>query len=322
MDSRSPSRERYARSVTPRSRYTRSPSPAPRRRRSPSYSDASPGRRNGRYRSESRSRSRTRTRSPSRDRDSRARSGSPLRGSTKIVVEKLTKNINEEHLREIFGQYGSIRDLDLPMNRQFNTNRGTAYILYVNEADAEEAIAHMHEAQLDGAIINVSIVLPRRKFSQSPPTASRGANIDPRVPAPGPRGAFGGGPRGPRGGVGSGGGGGGGGGGFGGPGFGGGPAGGRPRSPPRYGGGRQGRGRGREGNTYRPGSRSPSYSRSRFPQPRRARSPSYGSRSRSPQRRGGGRRDSLDNARDSRRRSPSYDDYRSRSRSRGGRDYR
>ncbi|KAM0813028.1 putative RNA-binding domain-containing protein [Seiridium cardinale] len=206
MDSRSPSRERYARSVTPRSRYSRSPSPA-RRRRSPSRSVTPPSRRNGRYRSGSRSRSR----SWSRDRESRGRSESPLRGSTKIVVEKLTKNINEDHLREIFGQYGSIRDLDLPMNRQFNTNRGTAYILYVHEADAEAAIAHMHEAQLDGAVINVSIVLPRRKFSQSPPTASRGANIDPRVPAPGPRGGFAGGPRGPRGG------------GFGGPSFGGGP---------------------------------------------------------------------------------------------------
>ena len=35
-----------------------------------------------------------------------------------IVVERLTKNVNEGHLREIFGAYGSIRDLDLPMNRQ------------------------------------------------------------------------------------------------------------------------------------------------------------------------------------------------------------
>ena len=50
------------------------------------------------------------------------------------------------------------------------TNRGTAYILYYDPADAEAAIAHMHEAQLDGAILNVSIVLPRRKFSRSPPT--------------------------------------------------------------------------------------------------------------------------------------------------------
>lgn len=35
-----------------------------------------------------------------------------------VVIEKLTKNVNEDHLREIFGAYGQIRDLDMPMNRQ------------------------------------------------------------------------------------------------------------------------------------------------------------------------------------------------------------
>ncbi|EHA27520.1 hypothetical protein ASPNIDRAFT_41454 [Aspergillus niger ATCC 1015] len=37
------------------------------------------------------------------------------------------------------------------------TNRGTAYILYHDPADAEAAIAHMHEAQLDGAMLNFNI---------------------------------------------------------------------------------------------------------------------------------------------------------------------
>ena len=46
----------------------------------------------------------------------------------------------------------------------------------------------MHEAQVDGASIHVSIVLPRRKLSPEPPVARRGANIDPRVPFSGPRG--------------------------------------------------------------------------------------------------------------------------------------
>ncbi len=41
-----------------------------------------------------------------------------LTTTSQIVVERLTKNINEGHLREIFGFYGEIRDLDLPMNRQ------------------------------------------------------------------------------------------------------------------------------------------------------------------------------------------------------------
>lgn len=52
------------------------------------------------------------------------------------------------------------------------TNRGTAYILYHDPADAEAAISHMHEAQLDGAVLNVSIVLPKRAFSRSPPPLS------------------------------------------------------------------------------------------------------------------------------------------------------
>ncbi|KAH8157057.1 hypothetical protein CIB48_g11190 [Xylaria polymorpha] len=152
MDYQSPSRDgrSVSRSPTPPSRYSASPSP--RRRR---YDSASPPPANAHHNGNHRSPG---SRSPSR---SRGESRSPLRGSTKIVVEKLSKTINEDHLYEIFGQFGTIRDLDLPMSRQFGTNRGTAYILYVNETDAEAAIASMHEANLDGAIINVSIVLPR-----------------------------------------------------------------------------------------------------------------------------------------------------------------
>merc|ERR1711964_343987 len=242
---------------------SRSPS-RPRRSITPRSISRSP-RRNGRYRSES-------------------RSVSPGR-STKVVIEKLTKNVNEAHLREIFGQYGQIRDLDMPMNRSFNTNRGTAYILYTSETDAEAAIAHMHESQIDGAVINVSIVLPRRKFSPSPPLARRGVNLDPRASfnaAPNVR------PPPPV----------------------------RRRSPlPPY--GRS------ERNTYRPRSRSRSRSprrhrtrsrslssRSRSP-PRRGRGGGGGGRRTSPARNGGRRR-----------RSPSYSSYssyddRSRSRSRG-----
>ncbi|OLN96367.1 RNA-binding protein with serine-rich domain 1-A [Colletotrichum chlorophyti] len=158
--SRSPSlsRDRYrsrTRSPTPLSDRSRSPV---RRRsfesRSPSRSRSPTPRRNGKHRSESRS-------------WSRGRSASPAVRSTKIVVERLTKNINESHLEEIFGQYGRIKDLDLPVNRSSGLNRGTAYILFDHEADAEDAIAHMHEAQIDGAVINVSIVLPRRKVAEA-----------------------------------------------------------------------------------------------------------------------------------------------------------
>lgn len=225
----------------------------------------------------------------------------------------MTKNVTEEHLREIFGVYGQIRDLDVPLNRQckyspfaidnstrltwlVNTNRGTAYILYTSEVEAESAIAHMHESQFDGVTINVSIVLPRRKFSPAPPVASRGANHDPRR-GPAPR-HHGGGPP-PR----------------------------RGRSPRGYG---RSDGRGmRDVDIYRPRS----LSRSRSPRRHRTRSRSYSSRSRSPPRRGGGRgggRNSPGGRNGNRRRrSPSYSSYssyddrsRSRSHGRGGRGRR
>lgn len=188
-------------------------------------------------------------------------------------------------------------NISLPTPAIVGTNRGTAYILYVQESDAEAAIAHMHEAQIDGAVINVSIVLPRRKLSPSPPTARRGANFDPRLPAPGSRS---------------------------GPPGGGGPGGRGRRSPGP--GSMSGSGRFRS-DTYRP--RSISRSRSRSPPPAaggshryRSRSASYSSRSRSrtPPGRGrggraGGRRyDGYDD----RRRSPSrgsYESYDRRSRS-------
>ncbi|KAG9517684.1 hypothetical protein KCV07_g6035, partial [Aureobasidium melanogenum] len=172
MHSRSPTPRRDAASRSPYSRASRSPSRTPRRSISPRPSP-SPQRR---------SRSRTRTRSPahsrSRSRSHRARSTSrgrdrsptpPMPRSSKIVIEKLTKNVTPAHLNEIFSTYGAIADLDMPLNKSFNTNRGTAYVLYTTPEAAERAIAHMHEGQLDGAKIGVSIVLPRRRFSRSPP---------------------------------------------------------------------------------------------------------------------------------------------------------
>ncbi|KAM4065339.1 RNA recognition motif domain-containing protein [Hirsutella rhossiliensis] len=292
MASRSPSRGRYqsrTHSVAPRSADGR------RRRydsRSPSRSPTPPPRRNGRYRSGSRS---------ARGRDSREPSELPPPLGTKVVVERLSKNIREAHLREIFGRYGPIQDLDLPMNRTFGTNRGTAYILYQHREDAEEAIAHMHEGQIDGAVIHVSIVLPRRIFSPDPPLARRGANIDPRVPLGPSRGG-----RGPRG--------------FPGPGVyhaAGGPGRRRPPSPSRY---------GPRPSAYqapeRSRSRSPFRSPPRGPRGRgggfRQRSTSYdsySSRSRSkspPPRRGAGGSRLGDGPR---RRSPSYDSYADRNRS-------
>ena len=90
----------------------------------------------GLMRGSSRSVSPRRSRSPVRRRGSRSRSfssrsrsrsparrGGPAGGpppalDRTIVVSRLTKNVNERHLREIFGVYGQLGAVDLPINRR------------------------------------------------------------------------------------------------------------------------------------------------------------------------------------------------------------
>lgn len=158
------------------------------------------------------------------------------------------------------------------------TNRGAAYILYAHPSASEAAIAHMHEGQIDGSVIHVSIVLPRRAFSRSPPPDKSGRPpVHPSRGGPPLRG----------------------------------PPSNRYRSPPPRRGGYGGHG-GREDDVYVPRH---NYSRSRSPLPRRRRrSYSYSrSPSRTPPRRRGAPARSPPRGR---RRSPSYSSYSSYSRSR------
>ena len=110
--------------------------------------------------------------------------GEPLANGYQIVVEKLTKNITEAHLRSMFSRYGTILDIDLPMNRAFNTNRGTAYIVFESESAAESAFARMHEGWVDGAQISVSLVAARARMrSRSAPPAAQPEAADDGPPA-------------------------------------------------------------------------------------------------------------------------------------------
>src|SRR5947207_1659862 len=153
--SRSPSRSPgpRGRSLSPRSRsITGSPSRSPIRKRR----DHSP------------SRGRSYSRSPSYSSRSRSpfprRSGGPPppASSSKIIIERLTKNITQQHIQEIFSTYGKIESIDMPMQRYFPVNRGVAYVIYDKPSEADSAIEHMHEGQIDGTVVNVSIVLARQ----------------------------------------------------------------------------------------------------------------------------------------------------------------
>ncbi|CAJ0755161.1 9311_t:CDS:2, partial [Entrophospora sp. SA101] len=86
---------------------------------------------------------------------------------TKIMVNKLTKNVKEAHLQEIFGAFGRINRIEVLIDEKWQTNRGTAYINFETRNDAERAISYMDGGQLDGNMLSCTLV-PRRQPSPPP----------------------------------------------------------------------------------------------------------------------------------------------------------
>jgi len=127
--------------------------------------DSSRSSRDSRDSRDSRSVSRDR-RHRSRSRSlSRRRSKSPFNAKgTKIYVGRLSRNVNKDHINEIFCNYGVIKSVELPNDfvHPF-LSRGFAYVEFEKPEEAEKAIKYMDGGQIDGQVINVSIAIGRAK---------------------------------------------------------------------------------------------------------------------------------------------------------------
>lgn len=59
----------------------------------------------------------------------------------KVQVAKLTRNVNSEHLQEIFGLYGKVASAEVMMDPTVELSKGVAYVQFEAQADAEKAVA-------------------------------------------------------------------------------------------------------------------------------------------------------------------------------------
>ncbi|KAJ4462640.1 putative epsin [Paratrimastix pyriformis] len=80
-----------------------------------------------------------------------------------VVVSPLTRNINEGHVREIFSKFGDVKRVDFPIDPRANLPRGFAYIEYMSRADAERAVELVNNSPIDGEMVTVKFVLPRKR---------------------------------------------------------------------------------------------------------------------------------------------------------------
>ncbi|KAF6762739.1 hypothetical protein DFP72DRAFT_876791 [Ephemerocybe angulata] len=87
-----------------------------------------------------------------------------------VVVTNLTRNVVESHLQTVFGFYGEISKIDLPLFGNSGQNRGKAALEYLETLSARKAVSHMNGGQLDGATLKVELSdLPIRRRSRTPP---------------------------------------------------------------------------------------------------------------------------------------------------------
>lgn len=80
-----------------------------------------------------------------------------------IYVGNLSFQATEQEVREVFGEYGTVSRVSLPMDRDTGRMRGFAFIEMSDDAQEDKAIAELDGANWLGRQLRVSKARPREE---------------------------------------------------------------------------------------------------------------------------------------------------------------
>jgi len=80
--------------------------------------------------------------------------------STKIYVGNLPFTATDDEVRDLFSEYGEVDSVNLITDRETGRPRGFGFVEMGDGGD--EAIAALHQKELGGRTLNVSVAKPRR----------------------------------------------------------------------------------------------------------------------------------------------------------------
>ena len=72
---------------------------------------------------------------------------------SRLMVTRLSANVTEAHIREIFSRYGTVPGVYVPTDRRLRRHRGKAFVQCAEGAGAAAALTHMNGGQLDGNVL-------------------------------------------------------------------------------------------------------------------------------------------------------------------------
>ena len=78
-----------------------------------------------------------------------------------IYVGNLSFQATEEDVREVFGEYGSVKRISLPMDRETGKKRGFAFVDLDTEAEEDVAIEKLDGAEWLGLVLKVNKAKPK-----------------------------------------------------------------------------------------------------------------------------------------------------------------
>lgn len=78
-----------------------------------------------------------------------------------IYVGQLSYQATEEAIREIFGEYGTVKSVYMPTDRETGNFRGFAFVEMSSEAEEEKAIATLDGAKWMERELKVNKARPR-----------------------------------------------------------------------------------------------------------------------------------------------------------------
>jgi cold-inducible RNA-binding protein len=96
----------------------------------------------------------------------------------KLYVGNLDYATDEKKLREEFGQFGSVTDVFLPVERGTSRPRGFGFVTMSNRSEAENAISKMDQAQVDGRTIRVNESRPKGEAGPRGPGGGGGSGFN------------------------------------------------------------------------------------------------------------------------------------------------
>lgn len=79
-----------------------------------------------------------------------------------IYVGNLNYEVTQEDLTEVFAEYGTVKRVHLPEDRETGRKRGFGFVEMESEQQEEEAISNLDEAEWMGRTIRVNKARPRQ----------------------------------------------------------------------------------------------------------------------------------------------------------------